>query len=288
MIKKVIISGHGSTSGYFKLYKLGFQVPMNGTWTDAWLTVDETNFIQSTNRYFECTTFTAETDVDTYGIATANTKGWLEDLFNKDTTDWLCYKIAGDFTITITFKESIPAIRNVIYKLYGVNDIYGITKFEAYDDNDNLLLEDTTTWLKDGAENALPTPALETTSLYIVNSVGTIETTDVCHITNIYSLDSITPTQNTPDGTDIKYLLSFDNRQTYKTYSASGWKNVDVKDIMTKGMSIDEVKAISVNEYAQVLDSTHRTLDILVGLITTNETKTPMVNSIQVSYYKIY
>ena len=57
---------------------------------------------------------------------------------------------------------------------------------------------------------------------------------------------------------------------------------------MTKGMSIDEVKAISVDEYSQVLNSTYRTLDILVGLITTNETKTPMVNSIQVSYYKIY
>ena len=129
----------------------------------------------------------------------------------------------------------------------------------------------------------------EIIKVYPTNKVGTVETTDVCHITDIYSIDVINPTQSIIVNTDVRYLLSFDGRNTYKAYdiTSSGWITVDTTNIMTQGMDYDTLYSLRSSEYLLAVDTNYRTLDIIVGLITTDETRSPCVNSVRVSYYKI-
>lgn len=287
MIKKIVITGiGGTTSTNFKFYNIGYTIPVDGVWTDTWLIGSNV----TTNNYttYVCDEFTA-----TVSPSTAYSYG-LDNLFSSG-SDYL--RISGystPFVMTITLNQPIPAIKNIVYSYYTskINSYY-INGIEIYDINDALVFSDDTTWTSSTSSTIdtcyLATPALETTKVYPTNKVGTVETTDVCHITDIYSIDVINPTQSIITNTDVRYLLSFDGRQTYKSYDATtgGWITVDTTNIMTQGMDYDTLYSLRSSEYLLAVDTNYRTLDIMVGLITTDETMSPCVNSIRVSYYKI-
>ena len=289
MIKKIVITGiGGTTSKNFKFYNIGYTIPVDGVWTDTWLI--GSNVTTNNDTTYVCDEFTA-----TISPSTSYSYG-LDKLFSSggDSDDYL--RISGystPFVMTITLNQPIPAIKNIVYNYYTSNpSSYYINGIEIYDMNDALVFSDDTTWTS--TSNTidtcyLATPDLETTKVYPTNKVGTVETTDVCHITDIYSIDIINPTQSIITNTDVRYLLSFDGRNTYKAYdtTSGSWVTVDTTNIMTQGMDYDTLYSLRSSEYLLAVDTNYRTLDIMVGLITTDETRTPCVNSIRVSYYKI-
>lgn len=286
MIKKIVVSGKGSTNMQF--WGLGLTVPVDGVWTEQWLVGSNVKTV--TNNTYICDEFTATTTKPCYG---SNNNFWLSSLFTAGTNKYMTFAKSSTFDLTITFTESIAAIKNVIYRFYPGSSNY-INRFKAYDENDILLFSSDTTWTPSTSTNTpltgyLETPDLQTIKIYPTNKLGTIETTDACHITDIYSIDIINPTQVLADNTDVRYLLSFDGRQTYKSYDTTtgAWITVNTTDIMAQGLTSSELLALTSSEYLLAIDTSYRTLDILVGLITTDETRTPCINSIRVSYYKI-
>ena len=286
MIKKIVITGRGAgSSTAFKFYRLGYTIPVDGVWTEAWML--GTNVTKSNETTYICDEFTATSSPGTYF------ESKLSNLFNSSTSDSLRYGSTTAFTITIIFNQPIPAMKNIMYNYYTTNiNSYYINGIKIYDQNDTLVFSDDTTWTsRTSATDVyyIATPDLEITKVYPTNKVGTVETTDACHITDIYSIDIINPTDIISDSTDIRYLLSFDGRQTYKTYdtTSGSWITVNTTDIMTQGLTSSELLALRSSEYLLAVDTNYRTLDILVGLITTDEIRTPCIKSIKVSYYKI-
>lgn len=285
MIKKIVITGKGkNNSNYFRIYRIGYTIPIDGAWTNKWLV--GTNVTKSTTTTYICNEFTATASPATDG------SNIFKKMFDGSASTYCC---TDNFTITIIFNQPIPAIKNIMgcYFSKDINSYY-INGFEAYDENDGLLFSNNTTWKNNTSLSVyntyyLETPDLETTKVYPTNKVGTVETTDACHITDIYSIDVINFTNTMPDNTDIRYLLSFDGRNTYKTYdtTSGSWITVNTTDIMTQGLTSSELLALRSSEYLLAVDTNYRTLDIIVGLITTDETRTPCVNSVRVSYYKI-
>lgn len=288
MIKKIVISGKGNNYTNFKWWGIGLTIPVDGVWTDKWLV--GSNATVSTKTKYVCDEFEATTT-----LSCNNNNGyWLDSLFAEGTSKYLSFASSSAFELTITFTEPITAIKNVFYRFYAYTGKAYINSFKAYDENDTMLYSNETEWITNSSStdytvNSFETPDLETTKIYPTNKLGTVETTDVCHFENVYSIDIINPTYSAPNGTDLKFLLSFDGRNTYKAYDSSinGWITVDPDNIMAQGMSGDTLYALRSSEYLLAIDSSIRTMDILVGLITTDETRTPIINSITVSYYKI-
>ena len=287
MIKKLVISGYGSSESKFKLWGIGLTIPIDGVWTEQWLIGHNVTTRTYTN--YVCDELDATTSLPSTNTSVSSLNG----LFKEGTREWLAFGKSDLFEVTITFTKPITAVKNVFYRFYATPDYY-INGFKGYDESDNLLFSSDVEWTKvasstDYTVNYLETPGLETTKIYQTNKLGTVETTDVCHITDIYSIDIINPVDVVLDNTDIRYLLSFDGRNTYKSYDATigGWVTVSTTDIMTQGLTSSELLALRSSEYLLAVDTNYRTLDILVGLITTDEIRTPCVNSIRVSYYKI-
>lgn len=287
MIKKIVITGKGgTTSKNFKFYNIGYTIPVDGVWTDKWMI--GSNVTTSNYTTYVCDEFT---------VTVSTSVGYCTDLkylFSSNNKYLYCSN-SPEFIMTITLNQPIPAIKNIMYSYYTSNtNSYYINGIKIYDLNDALVFSDDTKWTRNTSDstidtNYLATPDLETTKVYPTNKVGTVETTDACHITDIYSIDIINPTESVIDDTDIRYLLSFDERKTYKSYDTTtgSWITVNTTDIMTQGLTSSELLALRSSEYLLAVDANYRTLDILVGLITTDETRTPSINSIRVSYYKI-
>lgn len=280
MIGKIVIKGVGSGASYFKLYRIGWTIPENGEWVDQWAVKSSSDKISGTNTRYECNQFIAELSIPAYS------NNYLEHMFMDGTSKFLSFPNDKPFEMTITFKEPLLAMQSFFYQMYTKNvSSYYINYLEIFDENDNQLFLSNEVCQNDF--NRIDTPELESTKVYITNQLGTIETTDVCHLENVYSIDVLNPDQNCPEGTDIRYLLSFDNRATYKTYKEGSWITVDKSDILTQGMTREEICALRSSEYVLAMDTTHKTVDILVGLVTTDENTTPCINYIRASYYKI-
>ena len=286
MIKKIVITGKSGSSSDFRINRLGYTIPIDGVWTDKWIV--GTNVTTSNTTTYVCDEFTATSSPET------SYSNGLSKLFTNS-HDYVNYETPSrEFTITIIFNQPIPAMKNIIHCYYTPNPNVSYVKgIKVYDQTDALIFSDDTKWTSRPNNttefNYLATPDLETTKVYPTNKLGTVETTDACHITDVYSIDVINPTDIVSDNTDIRYLLSFDGRQTYKTYdtTSGSWITVNTTDIMTQGLTSSELLALRSSEYLLAVDTNYRTLDILVGLITTDEIRTPCIKSIKVSYYKI-
>ena len=181
MIKKIVITGKGgTTSKNFNFYKLGYTIPVDGVWTDTWIV--GSNVTTSNTTTYICDEFTA-----TSSPATTSGSDGLSGLFSASDSNYLRYNGSHEFTITIIFNQPISAIKNIMYSYYTANSSsYYIKGIKIYDQNDALVFSDDTTWTSRANSTDfkyLATPDLETTKVYPTNKVGTVETTDVCHIT---------------------------------------------------------------------------------------------------------
>lgn len=288
MIKKIVFSCAAAASyADPKIFKIKFCTKIDGEWgiydtgaiTGAVQTINATDF---ENIYVETTKKAVNGNVLEYAFSSS-----------KTASSSYCTFGPGSGEITVTFKEPIRSLLGIYYSATSYFTNY-VQQIRIYDENDSLIYEDLAPTLT--ANNSpsqelrfYETVGLEVMKVYPTNTVGTIETNDNTQISNIYQIESIVPTQAVPDNTDIRYLLSFDGRNTYKTYRDGSWVDVDITDtsnIMSLGLTKDEIEKLSTKELNLALTE-NRTLDILIGMVTQDEYSSPSISEVKVSYLRI-
>ena len=102
------------------------------------------------------------------------------------------------------------------------------------------------------------------------------------------NIAGITATQNTPNNTNIKYLVSFDNRSSWKYWNGSSWQASTLANISTNGMTKTTLEGISKTQWSSSGGFTAGTFDIAASLSTSDSAVTPWVDNIAVSYENQY
>ena len=93
-------------------------------------------------------------------------------------------------------------------------------------------------------------------------------------------LDYIIATASEPEGTAIRFLLSFDGGTTWKANTGSGWTVVAPADAQTGGMNTTQLQAATTALDVSALAS----LDVLVSLRTLDANVTPTVDQLTIRY----
>ncbi|HCO99546.1 MAG TPA: hypothetical protein DIT56_02995 [Candidatus Moranbacteria bacterium] len=100
-------------------------------------------------------------------------------------------------------------------------------------------------------------------------------------------INEVILTQDTPTNTTLKYLVSFDNRNTWKYWNGSAWTNSSLDNLETEGMVKTTVEAITQAQWEAAggfVISANGTLDFAASLKTTDATVTPTLSNINVAY----
>ena len=193
--------------------------------------------------------------------------------------------------VDITFKEGIQVLQG-FYHCFVTN---APNILEIYDENDVLIYNNNELKLQklpnaaSGIQSTnyfYATPELELMKTYPINKLGTLETNDISHVSNAYSIDQILPEYAEPNGTKIRFALSFDGRNTYKVCNHGSWSEIDKDKIIEDGMTGTELSGLISSNYVLALTES-KTVDILVGMITENPNSTPNIIKITTDYLEI-
>jgi len=97
-------------------------------------------------------------------------------------------------------------------------------------------------------------------------------------------INSCTIEQTMPEGTEIKYLFSNDNKNTWKVYRNGAWVTTTLDNINIDGMTKEEVEALASDEWDGIL---YETLDVAIMLSSTSISVSPEVDQITFDYDQI-
>ena len=193
--------------------------------------------------------------------------------------------------VDIIFKEGLQVLQGFYHYFTSPPNI-----LEIYDENDVIIYNNNELKLEYNPSNVdttiittnyfYATPELELIKTYPINKLGTLETNDISHISNAYSIDQILPEYAEPDGTKIRFALSFDGRNTYKVCNHGSWSEIDKDKIIEDGMTGTELGGLISSNYVLALTES-KTVDILVGMITENQNSTPNITKITTDYLEI-
>ncbi|KKQ66696.1 MAG: hypothetical protein US86_C0004G0014 [Candidatus Daviesbacteria bacterium GW2011_GWA2_38_24] len=98
------------------------------------------------------------------------------------------------------------------------------------------------------------------------------------------AVSSVSITQTLPTNTNIKYLVSFDNRSTWKYWSGSAWTSSTLANIDTNGMTKTTIEAITSSQWSDSGGFSAGTLDFAAALSTSDSASTPTLDLITVNY----
>lgn len=194
--------------------------------------------------------------------------------------------------IEYIFKDPLPNICRLSYDTMSTSSIYVKKMYiHVYDEDGNKVYYNTSSPLSrsSGELVSLLTPEIESTKVYNIDKVGYIETTDQSHFTDVYKFKSISIDMTEHENiTKCRFLVSFDGRQTYKTYdiNSNQWIECNKEELIEKGMTKEFIESEGIDFINECLDNT--TLDFMIGLQSTDVTKTPSIRSISAVYLKIY
>lgn len=275
MIKKIVFALPNNAT---TLYRMHFYTKVNGEWAmydvGKYLGSVSTNSIEFDNIIVKLGYYTGSS---LSSLKTPFTSSYGSGITLSNNTS----------TLTVIFKNGLKVLSGFYYGFYS----YAPTKVSIYDENDLMIYEGTN--LEKMVYNSATyatlfynTKELETMKVYPTNVVGTIESKDTTQITNIYKIESITTTQVQPENTDIRYLLSFDGRNTYKTYRDGLWVTIDTANNMNEGLTKEELESLTSDDFAKGITD-NKTLDILVGMTTDNENVSPSISAVKVLYLRI-
>jgi hypothetical protein len=99
-------------------------------------------------------------------------------------------------------------------------------------------------------------------------------------VSNFGVIDNCFIDANMPPGTSIKYLISFDGRITWQSWSGTAWNVVDITDIETSGNTKNQIE-IGLRSWSNTLGTS---IDVAVSMSTTNTNNTPEINNITITY----
>jgi len=80
----------------------------------------------------------------------------------------------------------------------------------------------------------------------------------------ISEIRSLTINYSKPENTDIRILLSFDDKQTWQYYNGNKFIDTTLDDIAIHGNSISEIQSLFTN---YILDTNWQSFDICIALI---------------------
>ena len=279
MIKKIEFISTDVTT-VWRIFKIHFYTKVNGVWANFNPGAYKSGTVNSA--VFENMTVTTAKNFPNANI--------LKNIFNGTGdagTNYSSSLQVGD-PMTITFTKGLKVLSGIYYAAHSA--WCNAVKFKIYDENNRLIYSDDKPVLKSStALQFYKTTGLELMKVYPVNTVGTIETNDNTQIKEVYQIEGITVSQNTPEGTDVKYLISFDGRKTYKTYKDGIWSNIDINNlsnIIEFGLTKSEIEAIKSQQFNEAI-SENRTVDVIAGMITNTDYNTPSISEIKVLYLKI-
>ena len=126
------------------------------------------------------------------------------------------------------------------------------------------------------------------TKIYDLNT-GLIETLDTNNFRNIpvNKFEKIKVLYTNPAGTYINCLVSFDQKQTWKTFTGSVWNVVSdttPSNIQSVGMDISKINEL--NKDKLIAGGFTGNIDFKITLKTNDDTKTPSVTKIYIEYKK--
>lgn len=131
------------------------------------------------------------------------------------------------------------------------------------------------------------------TSVYGTNDYPTtpyyVTTTDVSRANpgGLSHINSLAITQTAPANTNIKYLVSFDNRATWKYWNGSSWQVSSLASINTDGVVEATLEGLSTADWESsggfVYGATNY-LNFAASLSTTSVTATPELDNIAINY----
>jgi hypothetical protein len=91
-------------------------------------------------------------------------------------------------------------------------------------------------------------------------------------------------TQTTPSNTDIRYAFSNDSRTSWKVFSGGIWTGININSLMSSGMTKAQVDAVLSTQWKTLLRDS---LDIAMGISSSNGGVTPSVDSIALYYRQV-
>ncbi len=124
-----------------------------------------------------------------------------------------------------------------------------------------------------------------TSQAYYVTTTDSsqIDTSTYGHITGA------TLTQTTPANTSIKYLVSFDDRSTWKYWDGDSWESSSLDNLQTNGMSKTAIEGLSQANWESTGGFVPGigTLDFAADLSTSDSSATPELDNIAVNYEEL-
>ena len=208
----------------------------------------------------------------------------------------------GDTTNRTTFTQittNTDDIKSVYCGYYHTlileND--GTLWSTGYNDDGRLGLGDTTnrttfTQVTTNTNNikSLPNQYIIPTIIKVYDlNTGLIETLDTNNFKNIPvdKFEKIKVLYTNPAGTYINCLVSFDQKQTWKTFTGSVWNVVSdttPSNIQSVGMDISKINEL--NKDKLIAGGFTGNIDFKITLKTNDDTKTPSITKIYIEYKK--
>ena len=125
------------------------------------------------------------------------------------------------------------------------------------------------------------------TKIYDLNT-GLIETLDTNNFRNIpvNKFEKIKVLYTNPAGTYINCLVSFDKKQTWKTFNGTSWSTISdttPSNILLNGMDISKINKLDKNKLIQ--GGFTGDIDFRIAMKTNDNTITPSITKIYILYY---
>ena len=124
--------------------------------------------------------------------------------------------------------------------------------------------------------------------IYDLNT-GLVETLDTNNFRNIpvNKFEKIKVLYTNPDETFLNCLISFDQKQTWKTFNGTNWttiSSITPNDVLMNGMGMKKVNELDKNKL--IAGGFTGDIDFLIAMKTNDNTKTPSVTKIYIQYKK--
>ncbi|MFA6662117.1 MAG: LamG domain-containing protein, partial [Bacilli bacterium] len=120
-------------------------------------------------------------------------------------------------------------------------------------------------------------------SSYYSTTLGQFNVSDFTHVLGVEI------TQNVPENTSTKFLVSFDQRQTWRYWNETKWVESSLKNIEANGMNKNLVESLTQDiwesDFGFNKEKT-QAIDFAVSLRTTNTSYSPSLNRITINYKK--
>lgn len=270
MITKVVFNNLSSSASYLGIGKVRFY-DRNGN------LIESGDVISKGLQASETENIKVSVNVNAYSSAYYPIN--LIDTSLVQTDKYFLTRTKSNVSIEFTFKKIVESISKIEYVPYPANN--GKVKdftIDVYNESGTI----TQTYTALTSATCKEVKSIITNELinyYTIGSYQSVITTDETSIKNINRIVKIEVVHDEPENTTIRYLISTDNRNTWKIYKNGQWIEIDDlsdESIINNGMNKDELESIK-EDFPINLN-----FDIRAVMISDDIEKVPILKQIKV------